>query len=69
MCFYLKWCIKKKEIQNKIKKIQPKKTVLKQWILAQQKLTNKKIILETQRMTQHFHNVFTTLLYFTLTCK
>ena len=60
---------KEKRNTKQNKKIQLKKTVLKQWILAQQKLTNKKIILETQRMTQHFHNAFTTLLYFTLTCK
>ena len=37
----LKWCIKKKK-QMKIKKFNPKKLYLKQWILAQQKLTNKK---------------------------
>ena len=50
MCFYVKWCIKKKKLQ----KIN---------------LTNKKLFLETQRMAQHFHNAFMTLLYFTLTCK
>ena len=31
--------------------------------------TYQKQFLETQRMAQHFHNDFITLLYFTLTCK
>ena len=42
---------------------------MKQQILVQQKQTNKKKFLETQRMTQHFRNTIITLLYFTLTCK
>ena len=42
---------------------------MKQQILVQQKQTNKKKFLETQRMTQHFRNTIITLLYFTLTYK
>ena len=61
----------KEKINTKqnIEKFNPRKLYMKQWILAQQKLTNKKIFLETQRMAQHFYNTFITLLYFTLTCK
>ena len=52
MCFYLKWYIKKKKIQ----KFNPRKLYVKQWILAQQKLTNK----EKKNFLKHneWHNIF-----------
>ena len=49
MCFYLKWCIKKKNTKQNTK-IQLKKTVYETVNLAQQKLTNKK---ENSRNTKN----------------
>jgi len=51
------------------RKLYVKKLYVKLWIWLNKNWLIKKKILETQIMTQHFHNTFTTLLCFTLICK
>ena len=64
MCFYLKWCVKKKIQTNK--KSQLRKTVCEIVNFGSTKLTkSKKQFLETK----HFHNTFIFLLYIFFTCK
>ena len=57
MCFYLKWCVKKKKIQN----INPRKLYVKRWILAQQSWLNQQKI---SKNTTKWYDIFMISLLF-----
>ena len=65
MCFYLKWCVKKKNTKSQLKKI-VRETMNFGSITLTKPLKN---FNKHNKMTQHFHNTFIILLYFILTCK